>query len=103
MNQRPTFTEGKTFEVVRDHHFIMTEEDMEGMFYTGYFIDDGGPDRFRGHRIGDRPENYSEVILNTPLCKGCDGPITDALCKDCELLHADLLPELRAENGSKWQ
>jgi hypothetical protein len=85
VNQRPTFTEGKTFEVVRDHHFIMTEED----------VFDGGR-----NRLG---MDVSHVPLNVPLCKSCDGEIVDALCRDCMALHADLLPELRAETKGQWQ
>jgi hypothetical protein len=83
MNQRPLIQQAKSFTVVRDHHFVMTEDDV-----------------FDGkNKLG---MDVSRVPLNVPLCKGCDGEIVDAVCLDCETLHADLLPELRAETKGQW-
>lgn len=45
----------------------------------------------------------AHVPLDVPLCSSCDGVIEDGVCHDCEIIHADLLPELqRTGTGGFW-
>jgi hypothetical protein len=71
MNTQSRLTTGKSFTPVTDHHFVMTEDDLS----------DGR------NKLGIKVN----VPLDVPLCKGCDNEIIDAVCKDCELLFADLI------------
>lgn len=68
----PIRIESAGFEVVRNNHYVMTEDDVfDGRNKLGMFV--------------------AHIPLGVPLCEGCDKPIpANGICDHCEIIHADI-------------
>lgn len=103
-NQTPGLTERQvspanrsnpyTYEHVpldSDHSWTATEEAI-GAAFGPY----GLADTPQGVRITTLPRlgacREVSLILNVPLCSGCDEPITDGCCHNCEVVFHKGLP-----------
>lgn len=71
------------YDTTTGSHYVLTEDD----------VIDGR------NRLG---MDVRHVPLDVPLCASCDGVIEDGVCHGCELVHADLLPELQRTGTGGW-
>jgi hypothetical protein len=77
--------------------YTVSEADLEDYYDAGFIRE---PEHvFRGRRIST--QKWETVPLDKPLCKGCDTPIDNMTCADCDLVF--VLEARPTENGgSIW-